>query len=209
MLLKAKFLLDKGRRTTASRHCAGRSKSLEAAGFVLYNTAFEGFLAEGLMACKRHDEADAIVSGALARCQGSGEAWCVPEFMRVRALSLAARESTAQAIGLLFDALEIARSQGALAWELTLASTLAGIDNSGSARERLREIVNRTSEGFGTRNYREAVAMLGQCSQFGPNGHRRPSGGPLRSCVPLRSSQAAKLLSGNFVETAVRAGSHG
>jgi predicted ATPase len=139
--------------------------SLEAAGFVLYNTAFEGFLAEGLMACKRHDEADAIVSGALARCQGSGEAWCVPELMRVRALSLAARERTAQAIGLLFDALEIARSQGALAWELTLASTLAGIDNSGSARERLREIVNRTSEGFGTRNYREAVAVLGQCSQ--------------------------------------------
>jgi hypothetical protein len=30
---------------------------------------------------------------------------------------------------------------------------------------RLREIVNRASEGFGTRNYREAVAMLGQCSQ--------------------------------------------
>jgi predicted ATPase/DNA-binding winged helix-turn-helix (wHTH) protein len=140
-------------------------RSLEAAGFVLYNTAFEGFLAEGLMACKRHDKADAIVSGALARCQGSGEAWCVPELMRVRALSLAARERTAQAIGLLFDALEIARSQGALAWELTLASTLAGIDNSGSARERLREIVNRTSEGFGTRNYREAVAVLGQCSQ--------------------------------------------
>ena len=70
-----------------------------------------------------------------------------------------------EAIGLLIDALEIARSQGALAWELKLASTLAGIDDSDSARDRLREIVNRTSEGFGTRNYREAVAMLGQCSQ--------------------------------------------
>jgi hypothetical protein len=63
--------------------------------------------------------------------------------MRVRALSLAARERTAQATAPLFDALEIARSQGALAWELTLASTLAGIENSGGARERLREIVNR------------------------------------------------------------------
>jgi hypothetical protein len=139
-------------------------RSLEAAGFVLHNAAFEGVLAEGLMASGRHDEAHAIVSGALARCQGSGEAWCVPELMRVRALSLAARARTAEAIGLLIDALEIARSQGALAWELTLASTLAGIDNSGSARERLREIVNRTSEGFGTRNYREAVALLGQCT---------------------------------------------
>lgn len=140
-------------------------RSLEASGFVLYNAAFEGALAEGLQACKRHDEADKIVSTAIARCQGSGAAWCVPELMRVRALSLAARERTAEAISLLIDALEIARSQGALAWELKLASTLAGIDDRDNARERLREIVNRTSEGFGTRNYRDAVAMLGQCPQ--------------------------------------------
>src|SRR5258708_25667116 len=58
-------------------------RSLEAAGFVLYNTAFEGFLAEGLLACKRHDEADAIVSVALARCQGSGVACVGPKLMRV------------------------------------------------------------------------------------------------------------------------------
>jgi tetratricopeptide (TPR) repeat protein len=140
-------------------------RSLEAAGFVLYNAAFEGVLAEGLEACKRHDEADTTVAGALARCQASGAAWCVPELMRVRAVSLAARERVTDAIGLLIDALEIARSQGALAWELKLASTLAGFDDSGSARERLREIVNRTSEGFGTRDYREAVAILGRCSQ--------------------------------------------
>ena len=75
-------------------------RSLAAAGFVLYNAAFEGVLAEGLMACRRHDEADTIVSSALARCQASGEAWCVPELMRVRALSLAMRERTEEAIGL-------------------------------------------------------------------------------------------------------------
>ena len=57
-------------------------QSLEAAGFVLYNAAFEGVLAEGLEACKRHDEADTTATGALARCQASGAAWCVPELMR-------------------------------------------------------------------------------------------------------------------------------
>jgi hypothetical protein len=91
------------------------------------------------------------VSSALARCQDSGTAWCVPELVRVRALSLAARERTPEAIGLLISALEIARSHGALAWELKLASTLVGIDDRDSARDRLREILNRTSEGFGTR----------------------------------------------------------
>lgn len=137
-------------------------RSLEAAEFVLYNAAFEGVLGEGLIACRRHDEADTIVSSALARCQRSGEAWCVPELMRVRALSLAGRKRTEEAIGLVVNALEIARSQGALAWELRLASTLAGIDDRDSARDRLRGILNRTSEGFGTRDYRDAVARLGQ-----------------------------------------------
>jgi predicted ATPase/DNA-binding winged helix-turn-helix (wHTH) protein len=136
--------------------------SLEAAGFVLYNAAFEGVLAEGLMACGRHDEADTIVSSALARCQRSGAAWCVPELMRVRALSLAACKRMDEAIGLVVDGLELAYSQGALAWELKLASTLVGIDDRDSAGDRLREILNRTSEGFGTRDYRDAVAALGQ-----------------------------------------------
>jgi predicted ATPase/DNA-binding winged helix-turn-helix (wHTH) protein len=137
-------------------------RSLEATRFVLHNAVFEGVLAEGLMACGRHDEADTIVSSALARCQRSGAAWCVPELMRVRALSLAARKRMDEAIGLMVDGLEIARFQGALAWELRLASTLLGIDDRDSARDRLREILNRTSEGFGTRDYRDAVARLGQ-----------------------------------------------
>jgi predicted ATPase/DNA-binding winged helix-turn-helix (wHTH) protein len=140
-------------------------RSLEAAGFVLYNGAFEGVLAEGLIACRRHDEADTIVSRALARCQRSGDAWCVPELMRVRALSLARRKRTEEAIGLLLDALEIARSQRALAWELRLASTLVAIDDRDNAGERLREIMNCSAAGFGTRDGRDAVARIGRRSQ--------------------------------------------
>jgi predicted ATPase/DNA-binding winged helix-turn-helix (wHTH) protein len=137
-------------------------RSLDAAGYVLYNAAFKAVLAEGLVACKRDADADSIVSDALARCKNSGEAWCVPELMRVRALSLAARKRTEEAIGLVVDGLEIARSQGALAWELKLASALVGIDDGESARDRLSETLNRTSEGFGTRDYRDAVARLGR-----------------------------------------------
>jgi predicted ATPase len=135
-------------------------RSLDAAGYMLYNAAFKGVLAEGLVACKRYSEADSIVSDALARCKNSGEAWCVPELMRVRALSLAARKRSEEAIGLVVDGLEIARSQGALAWELKLASTLVGIDDGESARGRLGEILNRSTEGFGTRDYRDAVSGL-------------------------------------------------
>lgn len=80
----------------------------------------------------------------------------------MRALSLAARGKTEDAIGLVVDGLKIARSQGALAWELKLASTLMEIDGRDSAGDRLREILNRTSEGFNTRDYCDAVARLGQ-----------------------------------------------
>jgi hypothetical protein len=135
-------------------------RSLEAGGFVLYKSAFEGVLAEGLLACGRHDEADAVLSSTLARCRASREAWCAPEIMRVRARSLAARGRTDEAIGLVVDGLGVARSQGALAWELKLASTLVGIDARDSATERLREILSRTSEGFRTRDHRDAVAQL-------------------------------------------------
>jgi predicted ATPase/DNA-binding winged helix-turn-helix (wHTH) protein len=139
-------------------------QSLEATGFVLYNAAFEGVLAEGLMARGRHDEADTVVSRTLARCQASGEAWCTPELMRLRARSLAACGRTDEAISVVVDGLEVARSQGALAWELRLASTLVGIDGRNGATEKLRDILNRTTEGFGTRDYRDAVAKLGHRS---------------------------------------------
>lgn len=158
---EAEILIRKGNALEGTSLLLRTTQSLKAAGFVLYNAAFEGVLAEGLMACGRYDEADTLVSGALARCQSSGEAWCVPELMRVRALSLAARKRAREAVRPLIDGLDLARFQGALAWELRLASTLVGIDDSDSACESLRQILSRTSEGRGTRDYRNAVAKLG------------------------------------------------
>ena len=51
-----------------------------------------------------------------------------------------ARNRAEEAIGFLVDGLEIARSQGALAWELKLALTREGIDDRESAKDILREI---------------------------------------------------------------------
>jgi hypothetical protein len=81
--------------------------------------------------------------------------------MRVCALSWAALGKTEEAMRLLFHGLEIAGSQGALAFELKLASSLVEIDNSETARNTLRGIVDRIREGRGTRDYREAAAKLG------------------------------------------------
>ena len=136
-------------------------RSLEAGGFVLYRTAFEGVLAEGLIACGRLGQADAVVSAALARCQASGEAWCVPELMRIGAVALAGSNLLTEAVGVLADGLRIARAQGALAWELRLASSFVEVEDSARARESLLEVLSQVQEGFGTSDYLRAVAKLG------------------------------------------------
>ena len=135
-------------------------RSLKAGPFCIYNTAIEGVLAEGLFACGRLDRADAVVSAALARCRISGEAWCVPELMRIRAAALAGSNLLTEAVDVLADGLRIARAQGALAWELRLASSFVEVEDSARARETLREVLSRVQEGFGTSDYLRAVARL-------------------------------------------------
>ena len=136
-------------------------RSLKAGPFCLYTTAIEGVLAEGLLACGRVSDAQSTVDDAIGRCRTSGEAWCLAELMRIRALALAGASRLAEAIDVLADGLETARAQGALGWELRLASTLVEIEDSVDARDTLREVLSRFQEGFGTNDYRRAAARLG------------------------------------------------
>jgi predicted ATPase/DNA-binding winged helix-turn-helix (wHTH) protein len=135
-------------------------RSLRAGAQHLYIAAFEGVLAEGLLACGRSSDARETVEGAIDRCHASGEGWCLAELMRIRALALAGATRLAEAVEVLADGLEMARAQGALAWELRLASTLVGIEDSVGARDTLRGVLDRVQEGFGTHDYLCAVARL-------------------------------------------------
>jgi predicted ATPase len=135
---------------------------LRAGGYHLYLPTYEGVLAEGLLACGRVSDARETVEAAIDRCSASGEGWCLAELMRVRALALAAANLATEAVDVLANGLEIARAQGALAWELRLASTLAEIEDSVATRETLRGVLDRVTEGFGTNDYLRAAAMLGR-----------------------------------------------
>ena len=137
-------------------------RSLMAGPFCIYLTAFEGVLAEGLLARGQISDALETVDGAIGRCRASGEAWCLAELMRIRAMALAGASRLTEAVAALTDGFEIARAQGALAWELRLASTLAEIEDSVGARGILRGVLDRVTEGFGTSDYLRAAAMLGR-----------------------------------------------
>jgi predicted ATPase/DNA-binding winged helix-turn-helix (wHTH) protein len=135
-------------------------RSLRAGPFCLYRTAIEGVLAEGLLACGQISDARETVEGAIDRCRASGEAWCLAELTRIRAVVLAGSDFAAEAVDVVASGLEIARAQGALAWELRLASTLTEIQDTVGARDTLRRVLDRFQEGFGTNDYLRAVARL-------------------------------------------------
>lgn len=158
---EGEILIRSGRTREGTSLMAGAIRSLRAGGYQLYLGTYEGVLAEGLLACGRVSDALETVETAIDRCNASGEGWCLAELMRVRALALAAANLGIEAVDVLAHGLAIARDQGALAWELRLASTLAEIEDSVATRDTLRGVLNRFQEGFGTNGYVRAVARLG------------------------------------------------
>jgi predicted ATPase len=107
------------------------------------------------------------VEQMLARCAAREERWYMAELLRIKGeLMLAERERTAVADiePLFLRALEEARQQGALSWELRTATSLArlwrelGRDTGAAAL--LRPIHARLTEGFTTADARAAQAML-------------------------------------------------
>lgn len=102
--------------------------ALETGGFVLYRAAFAGVLAEGLIACGRGEEAEEAAAAAIDRCAGSGEAWCLPELMRIRGLALSATGRLREAQSIRAEALGLARAQGAGFWERRLMAQGSAAD---------------------------------------------------------------------------------
>lgn len=100
---------------------------LHAARYELLTTAFEHALAHGLLLDGQPDEALRTVDATLARCRGNGEAFALPELLRLRARIVQhyGPDQLGEAERLLDEALDISRKQGARAWELRSAHDLA------------------------------------------------------------------------------------
>lgn len=92
--------------------------------------------------------------------------WCSAELERVAALQSLAAGDHAAARHHLNHALTISADQGALAWELRAATSLAEFDRADDrgrdARARLAAVLARVREGHDTRDVRRATALLAQ-----------------------------------------------
>lgn len=134
---------------------------LRDGGFVLYETAFVCALAEGELLAARPAQAAQLLAEAQSRCARTGEAWCLPEVLRLRGLALAAVEDD-RALAELRAARDLARAQGALAWELRATTSLAehlAQDARGEAIALLDDVLGRCAEGLGCRDRLAAVDL--------------------------------------------------
>jgi predicted ATPase/DNA-binding winged helix-turn-helix (wHTH) protein len=118
---------------------------------------YAGQVAEGL----------AAIEEAIARSERTDERWLMAELLRVKAelLSLqAAAGAAAAAEDHFWQALDWARPQGALSWELRAATSLAHLwrDHGRSAEGMalLQPVYDRFTEGFDTADLQAAKALL-------------------------------------------------
>jgi len=144
-------------------------RSLEryrATGATLGSSWYLAMLAEMHMARGQAREARVVIEEALAWIRTTGEAYWEAELYRLRG-TLACSEGGAEAAEADFrQAIDVARRQQALLWELRATTGLARLlharGQSHDARDRLAAVHARFTEGFDTADLRDASALLDQ-----------------------------------------------
>ena len=129
--------------------------------------AFLGTLAQGLGRAGRFGESLQIIEQALESCERSEERWCQPELRRIKGELLLLQRgpgAVAAAEDHFRQALDWARQQGALSWELRAATSLARLLRnrapSVDAIACLQPVYDRFTEGFGTADLIAAKMLL-------------------------------------------------
>lgn len=144
----------------------GALDELLAVDFRMRCPFYIGVYAAGL---GNHGDVDAgrrAIEEAIALSATTSEIWCMPELLRIKA-DLLGKESVnriVEAEALYMQALDLARRQGALSWELRAATALAEhwlrTDQGGRAAGVLAPVYRRFNDGFATRDLVKARALL-------------------------------------------------
>ncbi|RCW81279.1 ATP-binding protein [Phyllobacterium bourgognense] len=163
--LRAEWLLQSGDPSGLAM-LRGALDELLAIGFRMRCPFYIGVYAAGLGDHGDVDAGQTAIGEAVALSASTGEIWCMPELLRTKA-DLLRKESVnriAEAEALYMQALDLARRQGALSWELRAATALAEhwlrSDQGAKAGSLLAPIYRRFDEGFATRDLVSARTLL-------------------------------------------------
>lgn len=141
-------------------------EELEHVRFGFYHTGFLACLAEGLAATGNAAQGLTVIDRALEQCERREELWCRAEMSRVKGEVLLCGNDPREALAerQFMEALDCARRQGALSWELRAATSLARLrrrkPNGDEAMTALAEVYARFREGFATADLATARVLL-------------------------------------------------
>ncbi len=128
--------------------------------------AWHHFTAEALAAVGRVDEALDELDRALAVADRTGERWLKAEILRLKGELLLARGKRDEGQRWLDRGLQDARERGMRLFELRAATSLARLwrdeDKRSEARDLLAPIYGWFTDGFATKDLRDAKALLDQ-----------------------------------------------
>jgi predicted ATPase/DNA-binding winged helix-turn-helix (wHTH) protein len=161
------LFIQRGDVAIGSRYLRYAVEELRKLGFVQRCPAFLGALAEGLGRAGQGAEGLAAIDEALALSERDEERWCVAELLRIKGelvLSEGGPDAAETAEDHFGQALDWARRQGALSWELRAAASLARLwhdqNRIRAAREILAAVYDRFTEGFETADLKAARLLL-------------------------------------------------
>jgi len=161
------LLIKRGKSADGSELLRAALDGLPEAVFHLHTNLFRAELAEGLAASGQIAGGLSMMDGALARAERIEEGWCLAELLRKRGELLllgGVQTAVADAEMCFARALETARRQDALSWELRSATSLARLyhrqGRTAQARKLLAPVYRRFTEGFETADLATAKALL-------------------------------------------------
>ncbi len=162
-------LLEKGRFIEATDHLAHALSQLRAREYGVYGAIFARSLVRAYSEMGRAEEARAIVEARIDQIKSIGGSYDLPEWLRIRAEI----EFQDGAVGLAeanyLEAIELARVQGALSWELRAELGLARLflekGKNIEAGQRLQAVLSRFNEGFATHDLISASHLIEELGQ--------------------------------------------
>ena len=165
--LEALLMIERGEFAAASAQLRAILDTREKAGWRISHPDLAGALAISLAGRGQLDEALVTLEQGLASAEQGDVRWCVPELLRIKG-ELLLRHETRGIIGAaeecFKEAIDLARRQGALFWELRSALSLARLmaeqNRIADAHHALAPVYARFTEGFETKDLRSARMLL-------------------------------------------------
>ncbi len=160
---RGQLLIKRGDLAAGLALCRAAVGELRKERFAQYLTAFLGAIAEGLAVAGEISEGLAAIDEALDRCERYEERWSIAELLRIKGELLLLQDAPGAAVAAedhFRQALDWARRQGALSWELRAATSFARLlrdqDRSADGLALLQPVYDRFTEGFDTADLKAA-----------------------------------------------------